>query len=47
MVAESGAYICFNLLIIWLISLFVNCRRFKLGVVIEGVNLKSQEGQVI
>jgi len=47
MVAESGAYICLNLLIIWLISLFGNCRRLKLGVVIEGANPKSNEGQVI
>jgi len=44
-VAESGAYICLNLLIIWLISLFRNCRRLKLGVVMEGGNPKSNEGQ--
>jgi len=46
-VAESGANICLNLLIIWLISLFGNCRRLKLGVDIEGANPKSDEGQVI
>jgi len=46
-VAESGAYICLNLLIIWLIALFGNCRKLKLGVVIEAANPKREQDQII